>query len=266
MHSSRMSRLRRMAAAVVIAALAGSAASCESITEPLLEAVDPDIINPADVRDADGAEAVRIGALQRLAQMTSAAEGPFFFGGLLADEWKSGDTFQQRDETDQRLVQVTNANLNTAIRDLHRARVQAIQAVGALRAFKPTPVANIGQMFFVKGFAELQAAQDLCNGLVFSDGSGETAVLGTPMSVIEAATLAAATFDSALAHLTATDTFTIRVQRAATVGKARALVYQSKNQLAAAAPLVASVPTDYRYLVTFLQASGDNEIWALNNS
>jgi hypothetical protein len=256
--------LLRSAFAAAAAALVVS--GCNA-ADALLEAVDPDLINPGDVQNADGAEGLRIGALGRLAEMTALDESTWFFGGLLTDEWKSGDTFQQRDETDQRLVQTTNANLNTAIRDLHRARVAAIQAIRGLRAFKPTPVSNIGQMFFVKGFAELQAAQDLCNGLVFSDGSADGGeVLGEPMTVIQAAELAAATFDSALTHATATDAATVRIRTAATIGKARALVYQSRTNLAAAAALVATVPTSYRFLVTFLQTSGDNEIWALNNS
>src|SRR5688572_8088932 len=108
MHPFHPSRLRRAVAIAILAAVAGAVAACESITEPLLDAIDPDIINPADIRDADGAEAVRVGALQRLAQMTSAAEGPFFFGGMLADEWKSGDTFIQRQETDKRTVDPSN--------------------------------------------------------------------------------------------------------------------------------------------------------------
>jgi hypothetical protein len=58
----------------------------------------------------------------------------------------------------------------------------------------------------------------------------------------------------------------VRIRHAATVGKARALVYDSRSQLAAAAALVTSVPTSYRYFIRFLQTSADNEIWALNNS
>jgi starch-binding outer membrane protein, SusD/RagB family len=255
--------------AVVVAATASLAVG--GCTDRLLEAVDPDLINPGDVQNAAGAEGLRIGALGRLAEMTALAdagddESTWFFGGLLTDEWKSGDTFQQRDETDQRLVQNTNSLLNSAIRDIHRARVQALQAIRALRAFKPEPVSNIAQMFFVKGFAELQAAQDLCNGLVFSDGSGDTEILGEPMSVVQAAELAAASFDSALAHASGTDALAASIRNAAAIGRARALVYASKNNLATAAALVANVPTTYRYLVTFLQASGDNEIWGLNNS
>src|SRR5688500_2635297 len=124
--------LLRSAFAATAAALVVS--GCNA-ADALLEAVDPDLINPGDVQNADGAEGMRIGALGRLAEMTALDESTWFFGGLLTDEWKSGDTFQQRDETDQRLVQRTNANLNTAIRDLHRARVAAIQAIRGLRAF-----------------------------------------------------------------------------------------------------------------------------------
>jgi hypothetical protein len=269
---STVTRSRAARAAVLGLGLALCLAGCNA-SEALLEATDPDVIDPAHIQNAEGAEGLRIGALGRLAEITALAdpgddESTWFFGGLLTDEWKSGDTFQQRDETDQRVVQNTNSLLNSAIRDIHRARLSSMQAIKALRAYKPEPVWHVGQMFFVKGYAELQAALDLCNGLVFSDASDdpEAPVFGQQITVIQAARLAEQSFDSAIAHATGTDAEAVRIRTAATVGKARAMIYQSRDQLPAAAALVASVPTSYRYMVTFLQTSGDNEIWGLNNS
>lgn len=249
--------------AAVMAGVAGAAllfSACNA-TDRLLEATDPDVINPADVRSADGAVALLNGALGRLTGMTAGGESLWLMGGLLVDEWKSGDTFQQRDETDQRNVQTSNANVNTAIRDVHRTRVQAIQAIEALQEFAPTNRTGIASAWFAKGFAELQAGLDLCNGVVFSY---ETP--GNPVAVIEAFRMAEASLDSAIAYANGTTAATVRLRNAATVAKARAMVAQARTNLPAAAALVASVPTNFSYNATFLQSTGDNQIWALNNS
>lgn len=244
-------------------ALAMSAAACHSISDPLLEATDPDVVNPSNAQSPDGAEALRVGALGRLRTMTSGDESTWLFGGLLADEWKSGDTFQQRDETDQRNVDPTNGNVTLAFRFIGRTRLAALQAIPLLRQFRPSPASNIGQMFFVKGFAELQSAQDVCDGIIFSDATQPVIAYGSPTSTSEAFAIAAASFDSATANA-GTDAGAATVLNLARLGKARALV--GLKQYSAAAALVAAVPTSFVYNQTFLQVSGDNGIWALNNS
>ena len=87
-------------------------AACDRLQNDLLEAPDPDIIPPGAVNSPEAADAVRLGALSRLRNMTAGGESVWMLGGLLTDEWKSGDTFLQRNETDQRTVQENNGNLN----------------------------------------------------------------------------------------------------------------------------------------------------------
>ena len=132
---SRTAGARRHLAARCLLLFAGATlVACDKLTSPLLKATDPDIINPADVASPDGAEALRVGALGRLTQMTTGVdpvtgnEGVFLLGGLLADEWRSGDTFQQRNETDQRNIDSTNTFMNSTWRTIGRARVAGIQA------------------------------------------------------------------------------------------------------------------------------------------
>src|SRR5215217_5544311 len=97
---------RTTVAVMLAGGLALTAACSGSLSDNLLTAVDPDIINPSDVNSVDGAEGLRLGVLRRLVTMTGEpvanTEGVWFTSGLLADEWKSGDTFVQRDETDKR--------------------------------------------------------------------------------------------------------------------------------------------------------------------
>src|SRR4030095_14582441 len=101
---------------------------CSNIKDDLPRAEDPGVIRPSAVNAPEAADALRIGALGRLRNMTAgngAGDSPWMFSGLLTDEWKSGDTFLQRNETDQRSVQENNANLNSVDREIHRARTAA---------------------------------------------------------------------------------------------------------------------------------------------
>ena len=141
--------------AIAGAVLLGAVACARS---DLLGVSTPDAITSDNLASADGAEGLRVGAIQRLKLMTALDESSWFYGGLLVDEWKSADTFIQRDETDQRTVREDNSLVTTAYRDIHRARIQAYQAVHALATYKPSAKGEIGEMWFTKGFAELQSA------------------------------------------------------------------------------------------------------------
>ena len=121
--------------------------------DDILRVTDPDLIPPEAAEDALGAAALRIGALARFSRATSGAESMFLYSGLLSDEFRSSDTFSQRDETDQRRVQVTNANINTALRDVHRARLSAVQAAEGLAEFSPEAKGELAEMFFVQALA-----------------------------------------------------------------------------------------------------------------
>jgi hypothetical protein len=256
--------------ALALSALALSACS----TDRLLLVTDPDIINPADVQSADGADAVRVGALSRLTTLTAAApnnaEGVWFMGGLLTDEWVSGDTFYQRDETDKRSITAPydNSIITAGYRYIHRTRISADQAIGLLRTFKPAPASGIGQMYYLRGYAELLSAENFCNGQPFSDGSGTDVIEGAPLTVAQAFQRAVVSGDSALTSTgAATDAASLKVIYAARLVKARALMgLGGAPNYAAAAAAVAGIPTSYAFNVTFLAVSGSNGIWSLNNS
>ena len=265
----RGGRTRVALAALVFGAVV---AGC-SVQDTLLEAIDPDLINPDNLNSPDGAEALRVGALGRLRIITAGGEGMWLLGGLMTDEWKSGDTFAERDETDKRLVQyradnvTTNGNVTAAYRQIHIARSAANQAMVYLRKFKPLPVSNVAEMFFVKGYAELIAAEGFCNGQPFATFDGPVAIPGPPVTTPEAYAMAGRSFDSVLTIATGTDAASIAVQTAAKLGKARVLMnLGGAANYASAKALVAGIATAYRYNVTFVQISGDNQIWALSNS
>jgi hypothetical protein len=246
---------------------AGAAAillACSSVTDTLLEAEDPDIIQPSTVSTPEAADATRLGALGRFRNITGGGEGAWMLGGLLADEWKSGDTFLQRNETDQRLVQEVNGNVQGMLREIYRARTNAREAIGFLEKLKPNPTANRGELWFVMGMAETMLAENFCNGTPLSDASTGEIVYGGPKSNQEVYTLALAHYDTALALANGSDAASVAVRTAATIARARTQVHL--GQFAAAASAVASVPTSYRYNNTFALTSGDNQIWSLGRN
>src|SRR3954453_2381656 len=124
----------RAVAMTVALASAGALSACDSVKETLLEAKDPDIIDPSSIQSAAGANAVRVGALNRLRLMTTGSgnagtEGTWLLGGLLADEWSTSSTFVQNDEADERQISLSNSSIDGSLRAIYRVPLAANQAI-----------------------------------------------------------------------------------------------------------------------------------------
>jgi hypothetical protein len=261
-----MNHRGRRVVALLALATSGVLVACEnSVTKKLLEVTDPDVIDPSAVQSAEGANAVRLGAIGRLRDATASVESTWLFGGLLADEWSTSSTFVQNDETDERAVSLSNGTVNSSLRNINRVRTATNQAIPLLKTFKASPASDIAEMYLVRGLAELQLALDFCNGIPLSDAAGDVTTLGSPLTGAEVFNVAAASFDTAMQQSTATDAASLIVNRAARIGKARALVGNSNANLAAAAALVslALVPSNFTYDETFSITTGvgDNVLW-----
>ena len=257
-------RIARTAGMLLVAgALAGAGMACSDVSDTLLEATDPDLIDPDDIRSSEGALALAHGTLDRFSEATAGDESTWLFGGLLADEWSTSSTFVQNDETDQRAIQENNSSITDMFRMLARVRTSANQSIKALREFRPEDETLLAEIYFARGFAELQLASDFCNGIPLSDASEEDPVPGVPLPVDEVFEVAIASFDSALALVaTGTDADVVLIRRAALVGKARALV--GRDMVAEAAALVppSAVPTSFAYEHEFGLNTDENTIWA----
>lgn len=257
---------------VAAAALVGG---CDKVKTSLLQATDPDIINPSSVQSAQGAVAVRNAALADLRLATadcsggcgSGVESTWIFGGLLADEYATSSSFVQNAETDQRQIELNNSTVTFGLRALYRVRTSANQAIALLQKYRPSPASDIAEMYFARGFAELQLASDFCNGIPLSDGSGATSDFGKPLPVNEVFGVASASFDTAMAMSTGSDAASVKINSAARIGKARALLGMgSKTNAAAAAALVTNIPTTFRYDVTASLTGGNNDNWGQTTS
>ena len=256
---------RARPAAALAAALA-LAAGCSSFKDQLLEPQQPSIISPEQVNSQTAADALRIGALSRLKTATAGTSGTetmWTMGGLITDEWKSGDTFSQRVETDQRTIQESNADVASFYLAEHQARGAAIDAINALRKYQ-LPNASIAQMYWVLGLAEEQLAEAFCNGVPYGITVDGIPNYGEPLTNVQGFNLALAHIDSGLALATAADTFAVNMKYNLLVTKARIDIQLGKFTDAAA--LVATVPTSYRWYVTFSNTTADNPVWSFNSS
>ena len=269
MLSSLTARFARRGAAVLGALTVVVTVGCN--VDNLLDVTDPDIINPEDIATPAGAAALRNGALARLVQMTAGAtaqqESFWLMGGLLADEWRSGDTFLERNETDMRNVRVQNSILEATQRIAHRARVVALQARKSTEKYDPQASPwQIAEMFLVQAYAEIILAEHVCNGIPLSYVLDGVPTEGAPLTNAQVFTSALGHADSALALLpgSLTDANSVRVRNRANLIKARALV--DLNRLPEAATAAALVPLSASWFVRTSDNTWNNQIWALNTS
>src|SRR5437879_4439216 len=234
----------------------------------ILSVTDPDVISEETLRanTAVGAVALHNGTIFRLAQATAGpgtgADPLFLFGGLLTDEWLSGDTFIQRNTEDQRIFDDRNTFNAPPFRAINRVRVQAGATIQALRQYQPSPATNVARMFAFIAYIEVLTGEHYCNGVPLSGFVGSEIVYGQPLSNDSLFGLATANADSAMANLGGADS--ARVRWLAQVVKGRALL--DRGQFAAASTAVAGVPDTFHYDVTYSVVSGDNQLWALNSS
>jgi len=263
--SSRASRLRRAAWAVSLAFVAAGAitmAACTS-TQDILQVVDPDLINPADVQSAAGANAVRLGALQRLTSATSGGEY-FLLSGLIADEWNNGDSYIDRQQVDQRVIIESNSFLLTANRSIFRARLSATQAIDLLNQFNPLgPKADVAEMYYARAYLETLLGEDYCNGLVLSTVTNGIDQLGSPTTTVVVLQTALAHADSGIALITGTTANDLKILYALQVVRGRILVDLERKPEAAVA--VAAVPTSFKYVRLHSISTTQNQVWSFNN-
>lgn len=270
--ASGWSRVRRAAASTMFAASAGVLFVSACSPTDFLEVVDPDIVNPQDAQSAAGSNAVRLGALARFTTATSGVSGAvssggeslLLLGGLFTDEWVNGDTFIARQQIDRRTVTFENNILTTAMRNLHRARLSAEQAVPLLQEFNPTAQAwQVAEMHFVQAYVTNLMAEHFCSGLTFSTVVNGVETFGEQITTQAAFERALGNADAGLALITGTSANDLRMRHALQVTRGRILVNLARY--AEAATAVAGVPTGFRYERMHSITTASNTTWLLNN-
>jgi hypothetical protein len=243
------------------------------VKQELLSPQQPGVIGPGDVTGAGatGANALYIGALGRLDNWSAGGGGVnspnvIIFADLLADVWKSSDTFSQHNETDQRVIQTNNGVLATAYSDITRSRGYFRAAIDALKEFLPDTTYKQAELYWALGLTETTMSELFCNGIPFGITVDGIPNYTQPLTNAEGYALAITHLDSAVdlssGAKAGNATAAAGIKNASLITKARTSVDQGK--FAEAAALVTAVPTSYQYTITFSQASISNLIWSLN--
>lgn len=232
-----------LAGATVLFAL--SSQGCDS----LVDVTDPDIVTPESLNSEAGIATLRAGSLGDLAVAMSgsaaghgATAGLIVMSGLMSDEYDYSGTFPTRREGDTRLVQNTNFTMNRIYGNLHRARAAAEATIDQATRFGGVPTVE-SEMQSVVGYAYVMFAETFCAGVPFSKAPSDGGELeyGVPLTTEQMFTKAVEWFDKAIASAGSD----ARLANLARVGKARAML--GLGQIAAAASVVSSVPTDFVY-------------------
>ncbi len=218
----------------------------------IVKVKNPNVIDPGNLSDANGATALRVGALGDFAFAVDGdgggTEGQTLVSGLLSDEYRNSDTFGTRQEVDQRAIQPANVTLTGVFRLIHRARLGAERAARALATTAKDSLADprIAEMWNLAGYTYVVIGENYCSGVPFP-AEGQTSA--PPIATPEIFNQAVVRFDRAIANFGRDST---RLWTGV-VGKARALL--DLNQPAAAAALLGSVPDTFKYVIHHSAAS-----------
>ena len=240
-----------------------------SVKDELLAPQQPGVISPGDVASPTGAEGLYTGAVgnfkNALLGGSSNTETIWQFAGLMTDEFKSADTFSQRNDADQRTTQTNDAQLSPIYTSLQQARGYSRTALGYLQQYKPTSSnAQQAEMLFTIAFAEMQLGEDFCNGIALGETVNGVPQYTAPLAAKDVFTAALARVDSGLALATGADAATMQVKNALLITKGRLLV--DLGQFPAAAAAVAAVPVTFQYAGTYSQTTNDNGWWIMTTS
>ena len=245
-----------------------AATACNAKDE-LLAPQQPGVISPGNVQSPIAAEGLYEGAVGQFKQGLLGGNGNqetiWQFAGLFTDEYRSSDTFSQRNDADQRVTQTQDQVLSPLYVTLQQTRGYGHNALLALQQFEPTTSnTHQAEMYFVVAFAQIQLAEDFCNGIPLSYTVGGIPQYTDPMTDSAVFALSAAQADSGIALATGTDAATAQVKNALTIAKGRAQL--DLGQTAAAAATVASVPANFQYAGNYSQTTNDNGWWIMTTS
>src|SRR2546429_5880909 len=152
--------------ALVLGALALTACS------GLLDVKSPDVINPKDLQNADGALGAYNGGIGDFAFANDGdnggTEGQILVSGVMSDEYFDSETFPTRIEYDSRAIDERNVTLNGVFFNLHKARVALEGAAGALQQYAPTPNSRIGEMLALAGVKDVYFPQNYFPAVPFN--------------------------------------------------------------------------------------------------
>ncbi len=226
----------------MIAVAVMAAAGCS--TDRLLQADRPDLINPGNLGNLQGAAALYAGALGDFAVAhdggIGAGLGLVVATGFMSDEFRFGGTPPEIREMDLRAVRESNGAWLGTYLDQHRARAAADRAAEALKAVATGPDARIGEMYAIAAAEIILLGEAYCVGAPLGATEPEL-TYGEPLTTQQLMQAAIAKLDLAAQNAAGN----ARIVSFIAVLRGRALL--NNAQYAQAATAVANVPTAFAY-------------------
>ncbi|HKT58600.1 MAG TPA: hypothetical protein VJQ46_01035 [Gemmatimonadales bacterium] len=212
---------------------------------------DPTTLDEPDVANPLGATMTRRAAY---ASLRLAVGDGAVWSGLLADELFADTPFPgvNRDEQIDRRQSVAfevSGGGTLAFPDWIETRVKAADAIRRFRAYAPSDSGVVGELFALRGFADVNLAEETCPGFALNEVVDGRIVYGPALTNEQVFQAALVEFDSALAF--AGDS--ISALHLAQVGRGRALL--GLGRYAEAAQAVAAVPSDFAFSLKFVNTS-----------
>jgi hypothetical protein len=217
----------------------------------LLDTSNPDIIDPGEV----SVDAAYNGAVANFnlakdgdgdVNAGTGTEGQVILSGLMSDEFLLSTTPPSQQEIDQRAVAYeTNGSIATFYTQLQKAREGAEKTIPRLQVESPDGVddVRIPELWSRAGYIYVYFGENFCEGVAYSSTQGSTVIHDTSRTRLETLARAVDRFDSALVS----PTLPTEIEYLARLGKARAFLDLHRDSAAAAAALVAAVPTGFSY-------------------
>jgi hypothetical protein len=254
----KMNRARLVIAGCVAAMVFVTA--CDHVKDQLLQPQNPGLVDPSAVGNPTAALALRVGAIGRYTTLEN-GELVWEYAGVLVDEFSNSDFNTDRINVDQR---TTDPLVQWGYGGVTQSRGFVRDAITALKTYTPDSSALISELYTELAFFEMTLADNFCNGIPLGHTINGVQTNGAPLPTSQVYDSASAHLDTAIALIKGTDAGSIFVLRAAQVLKARVLI--DRAQYAAAAAVVAAVPTSYIYDLTLSSSTSANGHWTLNNS
>ena len=241
-------RFGERGAILAAAALLLSACSVDKV----LEVPDPDVSHPTDITGVAGLPtllAAAIGDFQVAFAGTGSGqdEGLVNMTGLFTDEFSFTETFPTRVEVDRRNIDVNNSTMSNIYFEVQRARQSTFRAESAYAVLAPTDK-SYSEALSLEGYSWLLIAEAYCSGVGISKFDANSKIVsGAPLTTSQMLDSALDRFTRALAVSKANnDSYLADLAR---VGTARALLFKSTANLAAAADTVKAVKPTFVYRI-----------------
>lgn len=251
--------------------IALSSTACD--TKKVLDVYDPAVATPASLTTEGALPTVFYGAVGDFAAAWDGNGLTDAFvptSGLLADEFRSSDTFTTRNDADRR-TQASPANGNLADNSyvaLHRARRSLEVGASLVTRYKTTADPRVPELTALAGYTYVGFGEGFCGNVPLPPTARAEEIIPAPgVGTVALFDTSVTRFNAAIAAVGGTPaTAALPALYLARVGLGRALLNEAKYAEAAAA--VASVPTSFVYKLFYSsnQPREQNSLWNLNGS